>query len=92
MFSTCCLHVGIPIIVAVLQSLSHVRLFYDPKDCRAPDFSVHGISQARIMEWIFIFFYRRSLDPGIEPRSPSWAGRFFTTELPEKPVLIMLFN
>ena len=24
-------------------------------------------------------------DPGIEPRSPAWAGGFFTTEPPGKP-------
>jgi len=24
-------------------------------------------------------------DPGIEPTSPALAGRFFTTEIPEKP-------
>ena len=77
MFSTC-LHVSIPIIAAALQSLSHVRLFCNPKDCSTPGFSVHGISQARIIEWIFISFYRTSLDPGIEPRSPALAGRFFT--------------
>ena len=26
------------------------------------------------------------LDPGIEPASPALAGRFFTTEPPEKPL------
>ena len=35
-------------VVAVVQSLSRVRLFYDPVDCRPPGSSDHGISQARI--------------------------------------------
>ena len=31
-------------------------------------------------------------DPGIEPTSPALAGVFFTTELPEKPSLLSLYN
>jgi len=34
--------------------------------------SVHGISQARILEWITIFFPRAFPDPGMEPTSPAW--------------------
>ena len=30
--------------------LSHVRLFCDPMDCSPPGYSVHGVSQARILE------------------------------------------
>ena len=26
----------------------------DPKDCSPPGFSVHGISQARILEWVAV--------------------------------------
>jgi len=32
-------------------------------DCRLQDTSVHGISQARILEWVAIFFSRRSSWP-----------------------------
>ena len=32
----------------------------DPMDCSLPDFSVHGIFQARVLEWIAIFFSRGS--------------------------------
>ena len=47
--------------------------------------SVHGISQARILEW-FPFPSSRDLpDPGIEPRAPALVGRFFTTERLGKP-------
>ena len=45
------------------QSLSRVRLFATPVDCSPPDSSVHGISQARILEWIAIFFSRESSQP-----------------------------
>ena len=36
----------------VVWSLSRVRLFCDPMDCSPPGCSVHGISQARILEWV----------------------------------------
>ena len=42
----------------------------DPMDCIPPDSSVHGILQARILEWVAISFSRGSFRPGIEPRSP----------------------
>ena len=31
---------------------SHVQLFCDPMDCSPPGSSVHGILQARILEWV----------------------------------------
>ena len=51
--------------------------------------SDHGISQARILEWVAIPFSRGFPDPGIEPTSPATpalAGGFFTTETPVKGV------
>ena len=35
----------------------------DPVDCSMPDSSVHGISQARILEWVAISFSRGSPTP-----------------------------
>jgi len=46
-----------------VQSLSHVRLFEDPVDCSPPGSSVHGISQARVLEWVAISFSRGYLPP-----------------------------
>ena len=46
-----------------VQSLSHVQLFCDPIDCSLPGSSVHGISQARILEWVAISFSRGSSWP-----------------------------
>ena len=40
-------------------------------DCSPPGASVHGVFQARILEWVAIPFSRDSLEPGIEPRSPA---------------------
>ena len=36
----------------------------DPLDCSLPGSSVHGISQARILEWVDISYSRRSSRPG----------------------------
>ena len=50
----------------------------DPRDCRLPSPSIHGILQARILEWAAISFSRRSS----WPRDWTWfsriAGRPFT--------------
>ena len=56
-------------------------------DCGLPGTAVHGISQARILEWVAISFPRGpSLpNPGIESMSPAMAGGSFTTEPPGKP-------
>ena len=40
------------------QLLSHVWLC-DPMDCSPPGFLVHGIFQARVLEWVAISFSRR---------------------------------
>jgi len=48
-------------------------------DCSPPGSSVHGIIQARILEWIALPPPGDLSDPGIKPESPSLAGGFFTT-------------
>ena len=54
-------------------------------DCSPPGSSVHGISQARILEWVAIPFSEDLPDPGVDSVSPALAGRFFTPEPPGKP-------
>ena len=39
---------------SVVRSLSRVRLFWESTDCNSKGSSVHGISQARIPEWVAI--------------------------------------
>ena len=58
---------------------------HDPVDCSLPSSSVHGISLARILEWVVISSSRNLPDPEIEPLSPTLAGGFFTTEAPGMP-------
>ena len=52
--------------------------FCDSMDCNLPGSSVHGIPQARILQWVAIPFSRRSS----WPRDQTWvscaAGRYFT--------------
>ena len=43
--------------------------FCDPMDCISPGSSVHGIFQARILEWVAISFSGDLLNPGIELES-----------------------
>ena len=59
-------------------------------DYSLPGFSLHGISQARILDWVAISVSRDFPDPGIKPESPPLAGGFFTTEAPGKPKAIIL--
>ena len=58
--------------------LSHVRLFCDPMDCSLPDSSVHGVLQARILEWVAVPFSRGSSPPRNRTRVSCTAGGFFT--------------
>ena len=54
----------------------------DPMNCSLPESSTHGISQARILEWVAIPFSRDLPKPEFKPASLALAGRFFTTEPP----------
>jgi len=48
--------------------------------------SVHGISQARILEWAVFPSPGNFPYTGIEPASPALAGVIFTSEPPGKPI------
>ena len=51
-------------------------------DCSPPGSSVHGILQARILEWVAISFSEDLPDPRIEPTPlVSPAGVFFITSV-----------
>ena len=54
----------------------------DPMDCSPLGSSVHGIPQARILEWVAVSYSRDLPDIGTEPKSltsPALAGGFFTS-------------
>ena len=47
----------------MLNSFSHFQLFCNPMDCSLPGSSVHGILQARILEWVAVPCSKRSSWP-----------------------------
>ena len=64
------LRLGLEPMSMCAKSLSRVRLC-DPTDHSPPGSSVHGILQARILEWVAMPSSRESSDPGMEPESLS---------------------
>ena len=50
----------------------------DPMDCSLPGSSVHGILQARILDWVGIPFSRESSQPRDRTQVSCIADRFFT--------------
>ena len=54
-------------------------------DCRMAGSSLHGISQARILEWVAMIPPGDLPNPGIEPAPCALTDGFFTTEPPRKP-------
>ena len=57
----------------------------DPVNWSSLDSSVHGILQARTLEWVAVPFSRDLPNPETKPTSPASAGRFFTTVPPGEP-------
>ena len=50
----------------------------DPMGCSPPGFSIHGILQARILQWVAIPFSRGTSQPRDRTLVSCLAGRFFT--------------
>ena len=50
----------------------------DPMDCSLPHSSVHGIFQARVLEWVAISFSRGSSRPRDRTQISGIVGRCFT--------------
>ena len=67
--------------MCVLGSQSCPTL-WDPINCSLPGSSVREISQAKILEWVYISFSRK--DPGMEPGSPALQADSFPSEPPGK--------
>ena len=63
--------------VCVLVTQSSPTL-WDPMDCGPPGSSVHGILQARILEWFAISSFRGSSQPSDRTWVSCIIGRFFT--------------
>ena len=70
-------------------SLQSCPTLHDPEDCSLPVFTVHGILQARILEWVTMPFSRVSSLPRDRTHISHIAGGFFTTEPPGKPHMLL---
>ena len=69
---------------------SHVRLFATPwtvayQDSLSMGFSIHGIFQARLLEWVAISFSRGSSRPRDQTQVSCIVGRRFPSEPQGKP-------
>ena len=58
----------------------------DPMDCSPPGSSVHGIFQARVLEWVAIAFSRGPSGPRDRAPVSCITGRHFTVRAPGKPL------
>ena len=67
------------------KSLQSCLTLCDPMDCSLPGSSVHGIPQARTLEWVAFPPPGDLPDPGIEPVSPELQVDSLPTEPPGKP-------
>ena len=76
-------------LCAVCSAAQSCSTLCDPMDCNQPGSSVHGILQARILEWVAMPFSRDPpgdlSNPGIKPRSPTLQAGSVLTELSGKP-------
>ena len=98
LFEQCLIIINIQYILAMIittcaWAVAQLCLtFCNAMDCSLPGSSVHGISQARKLEWVAISFSRGSSRPRNQPSSPVspvLAGRFFTTASPGKLIITM---
>ena len=60
--------------------------FRDAMDCSPPGSSVHGILQARMLEWVAISFSRGSSRPGNQTQSLHWQAGSLPLAPPGKPL------
>ena len=56
--------------------------------CNPMDYTVHGILQARVLEWVAIPFSGDIPNSGIEPRSPALQADSLPAEPPGKPKIL----
>ena len=65
--------------IQVRKLLSHVR------HCDSMDYTVHGILQARILEWVAFPFFSVSSNPEIKSRCPALQADSLQADSQEKP-------
>ena len=68
---------GVKFYLSKMRTIGECPTLCDPVDCSPPGFSIHGILQARILEWVTISFSRRSSWPRDRTQVSHIAGRCF---------------
>ena len=68
-------HLGNPTILLCLVNQLCLTLC-NPMDCSPPGSSIHGVLQARILEWVAMPSSRRSSQPEIKTKSPTLQADF----------------
>ena len=79
-----------PACACVLESLQSCPALCDPMDCSLPGSFVHGIFQARTLEWVAMPFSRGSSWPRDQTHVSYFScigRRFFTTRTTKKSLL-----
>ena len=70
------------------QPLQLCPTLCDPMECIPPGFSVHGILQAKILEWVAMPFSRWSSRPRDQTQVSCTEGRFLTVSHQGSPTLV----
>ena len=73
-----CVCVSVSVCVCVHACTQSVLSFCDPMDCGPPDTFVHGIFQARTLEWVAISFSMIHAEFTVKP---SEVGIFFVEKV-----------
>ena len=61
----------------------------DPMDCSLPGSSIHGIFQARVLEWLPFPSPGDLPNPGIEPRPSALQADSLLSDPPGKPIFVV---
>ena len=77
------------IVVESLSDLTYVKSVREPMDCSPPGSSYHGISQARMLQWIP---FPSPGDLSDQSRVSCIAGGFFIAEPPGKKLFVLIVD
>ena len=86
-----CLQCFYWVICMHAKSVQSCPTLCSPMDCSPSDSPVHGVLQARMLEWVAMPASRGLPNPGIEPASltsPALASVFFTTRATWEALLL----
>ena len=82
------IHVNLPVCVLVVQLC---LTLFDPMNYSLPGSSVHGILQARVLEWVAIPFFKGSSQPKDRPGSSALQMNSLLPKPTGKPKFICIY-